>query len=442
MNKRDFFVAACQAEEYRREAWVVSAFSLIQEGPDDWKKNPYPYRIVQTPAGHFFVNPEKIEELLPIEGTNPKEPPFRALEGIILTEKDIPNVKGTVKTVYGNLLVNWMISVGAMSGKIPFQTGQLNPSSLEELILPRLVDDPKEGQTPKTLTAATGLVEEPIYIFEYLRFCDAMFNLPTYMQLFVPAASEKALTAPKGIKEFKAKLLKENEGHLDDPATIARIDKALIDYDTEYLKGDESEGFLSSKARRTVRRKLFLMGGAEAGFGDGLKVDLLTNSLDEGWDVEKFPVMNNTLREGSFNRGYETQLGGESVKWLLRASSNIMVTQKDCGSNLGIRVMLTADNQKKYYGFYVVTPKGPERLDENSIVQYIGKVVMIRSPMFCKLDKTDFCACCVGDRLSVSPTALSSAISDYGSKFLYIFMQKMHGTNLVLAKLNLATAII
>lgn len=433
MNKRDVFVNACKAGEYRRLAWVVTAFSLIQEGPDDWKKNPYPWRIVQTPAGFFYVSPDDINKLLPIEDGNPKEPLYRAKEGIIIGPDDIPNAAPNTKTTYGNLLVNWTIIVGAMGPKIPFQTGAIEPKKIEALILPRLVDDPPAESTERD--------DKVIYVSEYLRFCDGMFHLPSYMQLFVPAASEKALTAPPGIMEFKKKLLEENKGHLDDPATIAKIDAALIQYDTDYLKGDKSEGFLSKKARTTVRRKLFLMMGAEGGFGDGLKVDLVTNSLDQGWDVSKFASINNTLREGSFNRGAETQLGGESVKWLLRASSNIRVTVDDCGSKLGMRTDLTQDNRKKYLGFSVVTDTGAEKLTEETIDKYLGKTVMIRSPMFCKLEKTDYCKCCVGDRLATNPTALSAAISDYGSKFLYIFMQKMHGTNLELAKLNLKTAI-
>ena len=35
MNQLDYFLAAMRAELYRRRSWVISAFSLVREGPDD-----------------------------------------------------------------------------------------------------------------------------------------------------------------------------------------------------------------------------------------------------------------------------------------------------------------------------------------------------------------------------------------------------------------------
>jgi hypothetical protein len=118
-----------------------------------------------------------------------------------------------------------------------------------------------------------------------------------------------------------------------------------------------------------------------------------------------------------------------------------MVTQADCGSNLGVPVVLDDTNKKKYLGFSVVTGEGHEKLNDESIGKYLGQKVMIRSPMFCRLEKTDYCAVCVGDRLAMNPTALSSAVSEYGSKFMLLFMKKMHGTQLALAHMNYKTAI-
>ena len=135
-------------------------------------------------------------------------------------------------------------------------------------------------------------------------------------------------------------------------------------------------------------------------------------------------------------------LGGESVKWLLRASSNIMVAQEDCGTRLGNLVEVTNDNYKRLTGFWLVSGTTDTLVTDNEAAgKYLGKVVTVRSPMFCKLDKTDYCSRCVGKRLSDTPTGLSSAVSEYGSAFLGIFLAAAHGKQLTLAKMNYKTAI-
>lgn len=483
MKKHDFFLAAMKAGEYRRRAWVISAFSIINEADDAWKRDPYPYRIVQTRTAYFFVNPEKTSELIQLEDVDVASAPFNHRDKFVMKTGDIPNYvdeQQDLVTSYGQFLFNWIMCVYPFNRKIPYLTGRISPRVIEELVIHRLKDDPTSsaqmvldaanrmhasGRKPiadevNEMHMATGRpppfepsslpamasdanpTEAPIYVREYLVMADSAFYLAGFTQLWVPAATRKAMTAPPGIAELKAKLLEQYKDRLHDPAVIAKIDAELIKYDTEYLKGDPSEGFLiENKSRKVVRRKLFLMTGAEAGLEDGVDVDLIQNSLSEGWDISKFPIMNDSLRAGSYNRGAETMLGGEAVKWLLRASSNMSVAAADCHSTIGIPIALSEQNRKKYLGFSVVTPEGSEKLHDDTIGKYLGKQVMIRSPMFCRLEKTDYCAVCVGDRLSLNPTALSSAVSEYGSKFMLLFMKKMHGTQLALAHMDYRTAI-
>ena len=452
MKKHDYFIAAMKAQMFRRRAWVISAFSMINEAPDAWQKDPYPWRIVQTRTGYFYVNPEKPDELLPLEDCKPDAPPFVHKEKFLLQAGQIPNYENQgadLITSYGQYFFNWVMVAYPFGNKIPYLSGRISPGQLEKLVLPRLQDDP--SPTPEHAMvqpmAQPTLDEDPrkapIFVKEYLVMADSAFYLAGFTQLWVPAATRKVMTAPPGLAELKARLLEENKDRLHDPAVIAKIDAELIKYDSEYLKGDDGEGFLiENKGRKVVRRKLFLMTGAEAGLEDGVDVQLIPNSLSEGWDINHFPIMNDSLRAGSYNRGAETMLGGEAVKWLLRASSNMMVTQEDCHTTLGNPVFLGEENKKKYMGFSVVTEGGSEKLTDESIGNYLGKKVMIRSPMFCRLEKTDYCAICVGPRLSMNPTALSSAVSEYGSKFMLLFMKKMHGTQLALAHMDYKTAIL
>ncbi len=433
MNKRDLFINAMKAGNYKLLAWIYSAFCLVKEGPDEYKKNPYPYRIVSTPTGYWFCNTKG--ELEQVEDSVIGQPLYNIKEKIDITADDIPNLQGMLSASYGNILTNWIIIIEPFGTRVPYHVGKIQISDIEDYIIHDIEDTPKDLNDKDP---------NKIYIDDYVKFANCVFYLTGLSQVVTWAVTQKAITAPPGIKEYRQTLLDKYKDSLDDAATIAKIDAELVKYDAQWLKGDDSENFLIGKKPRTmVRKKLFLMHGAETGLdNNSVKVKLIQNSLDEGWDVENMPDMINSLRAGSFNRGAQTALGGVSVKWLLRASSNMNVTEDDCGTNIGKTLNVTNETIKDLVGFKVIIDNNQykvETIDDAGI--YLGKTLMVRSPMYCKLPFTDYCKSCVGDRLSLNKDGLSIAVSEYGSKFLYLFMKRMHGQALTLAKMNYKTAI-
>lgn len=426
MLKNDFYLAAMKAELYKKKSFVISAFSLIREDISKWKDDPYLYRIVQTPTGNFFVNEQK--ELVLIEDAVAGEPVLKFKDPIELKANQVPNLKKDITSTVGNVLFNYCCIVNPFGTKMDYIEGKVKINAIEDDIAKRLADVNKE------------VVEKDpnlIYIDEYLKFSDSLLYITNFTQLCVWAGTEKTMTPPPGLKEFKATLFEKYKGQLNDPTVAAMIDAELVAFDNEYLKGDPGENFLMDGKPKKARKRLFLMYGAETGFDATVGVDLIKNSLNEGWELDKFPTMNNALRAGSYYRGAETQLGGESVKWLLRASSNLNVVSDDCGSRIGKQFLVTSQNAKKLIGFNVITEEGIKEISEDTDTgSYLGKKIMVRSPMYCKLSRTDFCKACIGKKLSLNPTGLSLAVSEYGSKFMLIFMSKMHSKALTLAKID------
>ena len=434
MKRYDFFLAAMRGNEYRRTAWVISAFSLIREPENEWTKNAYPFRIVQTKEGHFFVNPDNPQQLLPIEDAPAGEPIFVMKEKVQAKAGDIPNLKKDVLTSYGNLLYNCICLVFPFGDKVDYIEGRVSTDKVEAIIAERLTNTPPPG-TPRD--------PKLIYADEHVKYGDATGALVAYTQLCVPACSYKSMTAPPGIKEFRDKLLAENKGRLHDPAVIAAIDAELVKYLREYLKGDSAMGFLiTNKAFDVVRKKLFLMQGAEATLDDSLDVALVTRSLSEGWDVKDLPVMNTASRSGSFNRGAQTELSGEAVKWLFRASSNLTIAAKDCGSRLGNFFYAERGEESKLIGFTAIEGSVDTLIDKENVGTYLGKRVLLRSPMYCRLPQTDLCEACVGKRLADTPTSLSIAVADIGNVFMGLFMKAMHSNVLELAQMDVETAFV
>lgn len=445
MLKRDLFIAAMKARCYRRVPWIITAFSITREAPDAWKEDPYPYRLVNSPVGYYFVNPQDATQLLKVEDGVAGQALYRFKEKLTIGDGDCDNYVGEgavdIVTSYGNLLYNWFAVVEAFGRKLPYMNPKekVKTDKILDLIKPRLADDLPEGHSDKSIAQVA-----PIYIRELREFGNRQYDLTSLSQLCTYGATEKVLMGPPGAAELKKRLLEENKDKLDDLATIAKIGKELQEFDAAFLKGDEAENFLiDNKSRKTVRPKLWLMLGAEAGLDkNNVKAKLVERSLSEGWDVSKFADMNNVSRAGSFSRGHETQLGGVSVKWLQRASANLNITVDDCGSRLGVITEFTEDMVPRMVGFSIVTQEGHKLIkSEKEAGAYLGKRLMVRSPQYCIAEKTDYCRTCVGERLAINKDGLSIAVSDYGSVFMLLAMKAMHGKVVATAKMDFKRAI-
>ena len=404
---------ALQARKYIEKKWIIEAFSKLKT--TDKTLNPKPYDIHYGKDGYSFYTGEGWEA---IEGA-PLDGPLANLKDTFnLTHDVCSNVSEPVTTTYGRALFNLIILVENFKDKIPYINKKTTISYIESIIADRLEDTPEEGATRNS---------SKIYVDEYISFGNSLIYLSGLTQLCVWAETPKLMVAPPGIDEYKKKLLDENKGKLDDPAIVAAIEQKLVEFDNEYLKGDPGgEYFADSKKMRTVvRKKLFLMYGMET---DGAGGKPIINSLSEGWDINNFPQMNDALRLGSYSRGFETQLGGELSKWLLRASTNIQIQPHDCGTQLGFYTLLTDRNFKNYIRLYYIENDTTIYIaDEAQARALIGTSLYIRSPMFCKEPGTDYCRYCVGERLALNPTALSSSIADFGSVILAQSLANFHG---------------
>lgn len=426
MLKRDYFLK-CMGDWglFGKLDWIISAFSVTDGEP------PIRYAgcLIQGSTGHSVMI--DAEQLIPIEDAVVGQALFRCDEPLTIKAAEMVNVKEDVTTTYGRALFNQIVLVKPFGKKIPFINRQCSTSEVVSIVEKSFENDPKPGETPR---------EDVFYVSEYLTFTKSCFFLTGLTQLFTWAATEKNILPADGIKEYKAKLLLENKEQLDDPVVIADIQKKLVEFDANWRKGDPGNRFLiTKKSVNLARMQKVMMYGAETIDSDkGGKVQLHENSLYEGWTPESFTTMCTTARLKSFSRGAETALGGVEVKWLLRASGNINVTIDDCGSSLGALRAINNDSAKSLVGFsYLVNGKSKKISSTEDLSTYMGKVLMIRSPMYCDMGHTDYCRACVGPRLSSTPYALSSAISAYGSAFLLSSLGKAHSKAIEVAQMDL-----
>lgn len=433
MLKRDFLLNAFnKSTVYYRAEWVFALFTVVRGLGEQPIKDPYDYMINQQDGKYVFWLEN---QWVPIEDSPPiTQPLYRVEEGILLqSQADLIQpctVPFPFTTRVGTLFTNYYCLVSAFGDKIVYQNGKISISKLEEMIAPRIIN-PDEDKPDGLLPA------------DVKKFSSACQSMAGFSSIASPSASEYTVQPAPGIDEFKAQLLEKYKDQLNDPAIIAIIDKALVDYDKAFQAQDPEGGFyMSGKAFDVSRKKLFSMHGLEQPEVSGGKATLITNSLSEGWDVTKLPAMNDSLRDGSFNRGALTALGGESVKFIFRIFATTKATEDDCGSTVGVPYLLTERIAKRFEGHTLILKNGQQvLLDKTNMSNYLNQPVMIRTPATCKTGYANFCYKCLGEKLRMSGNSLAALASDVGSAMMYVFMKKMHGTSLKTAKWNIEETI-
>lgn len=422
MLKRDLYFQAHLDDAHLRKNWVLQAFSVTRFNRNA-ERELWEFRY--RPDGTDVWNGTDWVEIQDVEAMKPV---FYADEPLSLKAGEVPNLKKDVDSTYGDVLFNWRVLVYAFGEHFDYEVGPINIGAIERKIAELMVDDPLPGEPED---------ESLLYVSKYLKFGQACSDLAGFTQLWVPAATPKSLQTHPDSKKLRAELLEKYKDRLHDPAIIAEIQNALVELDKEWLKGDPSMGFfMNDKQFNTARKRMFMIHGPEAGFSEGGSAELIINSLDEGWDMEKMPAMINSLRAGSYFRGALTALGGESVKFFMRIFQNTRISQKDCGTTMGMLKSITKENYKSLVGFYEVTPQGPKGLDVDYLQSKVGQTLEVRSPLYCKTGLADFCEKCMGDTNAANPMSLGAEASQIGSAFMYVMMKAAHAKELKTARLR------
>ena len=442
MIKEDYYRLALASGAYRRTDWVYSVFTELDIA-EELPAKLYPFYTFKSRDKKIFslipkdpsdFNCKELEQV-EITDYSGDGPLLHVYDDLVIGPDQFINVLEPVKTTYGRALINCYVLIFPFGSKIPFKDDELYADKIESIVASKLHATPEDGseRDPKLF-----------YVDELLRFNNAANNLTSFNDVFVNSFSEKCIVPADGIAELKRQLLEEYGDRINDPVVLSEVEKKMIDYYKKYMEGDSSTDLLntSSKSYSIVFKKLYMMLGSEEALDEGVQTEPIVKSLDEGWDLTKIDTLNTITRAGSFKRGARTALGGELVKWLFRISSNVRILEGDCGSTTGLPFKVTESNVKRLAGFSIIEKGNLVKLDENNVSSYIGRIVILRSPMYCKFDKTDYCSVCAGERLSKNPTGASAAISNLGSVIMYIFMKAMHGKALATKKIDFNRTII
>lgn len=421
MNRLDLFIAGCKAERWKWRTWRSSLFTITQL-PEDHV--PEPYDITYTSDAVQYYDPET-SKWLNVEDAVAMQSLYNDRELASFPANSVPNHPGAIETTYGRMLFNWMVVCYAFGDKIPFQH-KIKSTDLVKVFAPRTVDEdyiPEEGDTAVYFRPS-----------EIERYVSALFEITSLCSLITPTGSVKTLSTHPEMAKVRAQLLEENKDRLNDPAVITEIQNKLIALDKEWLKDDNAmDYYLSGKSFSVKRKKMFVMGGIESSFQKPGDFALVQKSLNEGMDMDNIPALFNSIREGSFDRGHDTALGGEKVTFLQRIYQNTKIIAGDCGTQLVDYRYLDKRIATLFIGFNIMENGKPVELTHQNINDYVGKMVKLRRPILCQAPLTDFCSVCAGRALAKNPRAVAAEIAAVGSAIMGAFMSSMHGIELAVA---------
>jgi len=180
--------------------------------------------------------------------------------------------------------------------------------------------------------------------------------------------------------------------------------------------------------------------GAMADAADQDKYYISTNNLIEGMDKEDYPAYSDLVVKGSYDRGVQTQYGGYEGKKLSAAFQSTVLGDKgsDCGTNKTLRIEITEGNKNLFLYRYINT-RGSKKLTElnsENIDNYIGKMVSMRSPLFCKAD--NLCNKCAGNlyyQLKIKNVGL--LFYKVGSRIMQLSMKAFHDSTIQLKEIEI-----
>ena len=297
------------------------------------------------------------------------------------------------------------------------------------------------GNSKLESVLSSALIDDKMTVQQFNKYIDYRDNLGMQLHSVITTSFTPAtVVAPPEIEKMKEELFAKYDKELNegDIFTSEKIEKELTDAAKKILKGDPGMDLYDSEARGNFGnyKNMNLFKGATMNNQTG-KYDIVRSSFMKGIKKEDIPSFGSAVVAGAYPKAVATQDSGYMSKQLLAAMQNTVLDEKgtDCHSKKTLQVKLTPKNKSDFLYRYIVEGGKLVCLTPNVIDKYIGKVVNMRSPMYCKNKKK--CNICSGDmsyKLGVVNVGLGC--SRVATTLLRLGMKKFHTANIESTPIN------
>ena len=287
------------------------------------------------------------------------------------------------------------------------------------------------------------LLVDKVTVEEFAEYLDKIQWLGFATTKFLaPSLTTDLIILPPKVKTRKAELLEQHRKAIEsaDITTIGEIEAELLklakaeltDVSDMAIYDSGSRGSYANNYKQTAVGR-----GIVKSISNPDKLMVSMASLEEGIPKEDISVFADVLTGGSLSRAIGTKSGGYEAKKLSASFQGVKLGVKgsDCHTKHTVTMVLDSASAKLLNKRYITVGDKPVLLTSDNMNQYIGKVINLRSPMYCA-DK-DYCNICSGElyyEMGIENVGLITNI--IGSSLTTVSMKKMHDTSVKLAQMN------
>lgn len=428
ISKYDYFINCIRKDRHYQRSWILKAFTVALGNRSASPEYGDLFQNKDSNKVEVWVDTGTVPEWTLLEDVKYLDIPFIYHEIVPrLKAGDVLNALVDIEsTTWGEILFNARVLVYSSGDTIPFmQYPTLSIRAIQDIYVRDVLDDPlDDNYLPGKLYITPNL----------MKFGEALADLASY-EIFIPSLDKRSLSAPPTNTVKKAALFEKYKDQLDDPLIQVKIQDELVSDYKEYIKGTPAEGFLyKPKSINTAIKRMFLIHGVEAGFGDLGKPKLINNSLDEGLDMSQWKIMNDSLRNGAYSRGAMTALAGAGVNLINRIFQNARINVEGdgfCGTTETVKEFVRGN--KNMIGRYQQIKGKPTVITEDVIKS--TDYVQLYSPLWCKESGNDTCRICMGEKLSKFPLAVGTMVARVPSTMMDKMMGSAHAKEQVTTRI-------
>lgn len=352
------------------------------------------------------------EELHPYPDYMVNYPPISIFTTLKVTPNHLKCVTKSNNAIIGVLILNYVLVEYPFDGKIEW------------------VGDFDIGKFDNKVTGL--LTDEKVTTEQYKTYLNNCLFLEELSRITTVSSTPKSMLPPPGIIEFKEKLYKEytkkyGRDWVNNPVITVEFDKKLKERLSAWLEDDPANNILiDGKIKNNAMVKKYLSFSMASSFGNN---DYIKESLLEGYpkEPEKLKAVFNTARHASYSRGNETQKGGASTKDILRSTSTVKITDKDCGVTYGKEIYIDESLVDSLKGRYYIKSDKSILIDSDEMASsFLNKTIELRSPSYCK--HKNICAICASKKLQGYPNGVPLLITDMTSVLITSALKIMHNS--------------
>ena len=220
---------------------------------------------------------------------------------------------------------------------------------------------------------------------QWLGFANNDFLCPS-ISLNMIRPNEKVMKRKKELVDAH-----RHELEMGDVVLSNQIEKELIELAREQLKDDPSMDIFDSGAKanfNTDYKATNIMKGAIENNATG-EYHISTSNYINGIEKEEYAAYADTIVNAAYSRAVETRESGYETKKMFAAFQTVVLGPpgSDCLSKNTLPFIMSKSNYNLFLYRYIVVGSKLILLDNSNIKSYIGKVIHLRSPLFCRSEK-------------------------------------------------------